>query len=149
MSINKPRDPKEQRAFIEEIFTRLGGSFQAQDVNAVTAIIGQVFGYVTFSERHALAYLFLQWAEGRFAMPKRTQMQLDQIGILDAKLEHIALELNGLMDSLDEHVSHDDIYQALNKLWLITQTDVVARPLQAELETKEYRDARRHEDSQD
>jgi len=136
---NNPRTPDERHEHVGEIMNRLSGSFQATDVNAVTAMISDIFGYVTFSERHALAYLFLSWAESRYAIPRQTQRQLDQIPVLDAKLDHLRLELDGYLDSLDEHVTQEDFGKALGKLRLIVTSDVIARPLQAEAELNEHR----------
>ena len=146
MSANSPMSPDERMRESGRIMEQLGGvRFAPQDVNAITALISERLGYVTFSERHALAYQFLEWATTRFAIPRNTQMQLDQTALLDAKLDHMRLELDGYIDSLDEHVTQEDFAVALAKLRLIVTTDVIARPIQAERELEEHRRAHREE----
>jgi hypothetical protein len=142
MSRNE-KTPDERMKEAGEILERNGRAFAAHDVNAVTAIISDRLGYVTFTERHALAYQFLEWAVSRFALPRKTQLQLDQTAILDSKLDHVRLEIDGYIDSLDEHVTQEDFGVALGKLRLLVTTDVVARPIQAERELKEHREQHR------
>lgn len=141
---------EERQHEVSEIMSRLSGVFSPVDVNTITAIITNRLGYVTFSERHALAYEFLEWADKRFGNASRwAAARQRQVEILDAKLDHLRLEIDGYLDSLDEHVTQEDYGKALAKLRLILTTDVVARPILAEAELNEHRQAQSREETRD